>query len=369
MSKNKHRYTRLKTLVFLLTLLTCLVSAGFIAFAVKTQHKVETVIGPPAASLGLFKKYTLVFQLSEEISQLTTSHPVDAKEIVFIIEPGKTASAISNALFDAGLVSNPSAFTHYLIYTGAESNLRSGTFILSKSMSPIEIGNIIQSSTSASIRFTLLGGWRSEQVGNALAASGIDISGADFAKTVDLLHAEGRLLPDVYIIRRDATTQSIIKAMSDNYNTFVRRESLSAQFSKQGLTLQQGTILASIIQREAILDEEMPTIASVFINRLNSGMKLDADTTVQYAIGFVPNQNSWWKNPLSLDDLKIESPFNTYIHSGLPPAPICNPGKNALKAVASPDKTPYFYFRAACGQTGEHVFSKTFEEHKQKSCP
>ena len=94
---------------------------------------------------------------------------------------------------------------------------------------------------------------------------------------------------------------------------------------QQGLSLYQGVILASIIEREAIVEEEMPIIASVFINRLNIGMKLETDPTVQYALGFNPTQNTWWTNPLSFADLEIDSPYNTYLYAGLPPAPIANP--------------------------------------------
>ncbi len=111
-----------------------------------------------------------------------------------------------------------------------------------------------------------------------------------------------------------------------------------------------------------------PMIASVFINRLNVGMKLDSDPTVQYAIGFNKEQNTWWTNPLNLDDLKIDSPYNTYLNTKLPPGPIANPGLEALQAVAFPARTPYFFFRAACDGSGRHLFSKTYDEHIHNEC-
>jgi len=141
---------------------------------------------------------------------------------------------------------------------------------------------------------------------------------------------------------------------------------LQQGFAAQGLTPYQGLILASIVQREAVVEEEMPLIASVYLNRLHSGMPLEADPTVQYALGH-PGQ--WWKSPLEAGDTQVESPFNTYRRSGLPPAPIANPGETALRAVAFPANTSYLFFRAACDGSGRHVFSETYQEHLQNHCP
>jgi UPF0755 protein len=102
---------------------------------------------------------------------------------------------------------------------------------------------------------------------------------------------------------------------------------------------------------------------------LNQGLKLEADPTVQYALGYNSNQESWWTNPLSLEDLKINSPYNTYEYPGLPPGPICNPGLPALRAVANPANTNYQYFRSACDGSGRHLFAETFEDHLDNACP
>jgi UPF0755 protein len=107
----------------------------------------------------------------------------------------------------------------------------------------------------------------------------------------------------------------------------------------------------------------------VFYNRLASGSRLASDPTVQYALGYNQNQGTWWTNPLSLQDLQVDSLYNTYIYNGLPPAPISNPGLAALRAVAFPAQTPYFYFRAACDGSGRHLFAQTYEEHVANECP
>jgi UPF0755 protein len=144
---------------------------------------------------------------------------------------------------------------------------------------------------------------------------------------------------------------------------------MRAGFARQGLDVYQAVTLASIVQREAVKSEEQPSIASVFLNRLAAGMRLETDPTIQYALGFDAVTNSWWKSPLLVDDLAIQSPYNTYQNSGLPPGPISNPSLSALQAVAYPAQTPYYFFRARCDGSGLHNFSETFDQHLKNGCP
>jgi UPF0755 protein len=102
---------------------------------------------------------------------------------------------------------------------------------------------------------------------------------------------------------------------------------------------------------------------------MNDGIKLDSDPTVQYAVGYDPTQQTWWVNPLSAADLQTDSPFNTYLYSGLPPGPICNPPLSAIQAVAFPAQTPYYFFRARCDGSGRHLFARTYDEHLSNACP
>jgi UPF0755 protein len=134
------------------------------------------------------------------------------------------------------------------------------------------------------------------------------------------------------------------------------------------LTFDEAVILASIVQREAVVEDEQPMIASVFLNRLSIGMKLETDPTVQYALGYQEDRGSWWKSPLGLDDLAFDNPYNTYLYQGLPPGPICNPGLPALRAVAFPAQSPYYFFRAKCDGSGRHFFAVTFDEHLNNAC-
>ncbi|HET6846031.1 MAG TPA: endolytic transglycosylase MltG, partial [Anaerolineales bacterium] len=144
---------------------------------------------------------------------------------------------------------------------------------------------------------------------------------------------------------------------------------LQDQVAAQGLSIREAVILASIVQREAIDLGEAPLIASVYLNRLRTGMDLEADPTVQYALGFNASQQTWWTNPLTLADLSAPSPYNTYQWGGLPPGPISNPGLAAIEAVANATPSPYLYFNARCDGSGRHVFSQTFEEHLSNLCP
>ena len=146
-------------------------------------------------------------------------------------------------------------------------------------------------------------------------------------------------------------------------------DDMRAGFAAQGLDTYQAVTLASIVERESVHDEELSLIASVFINRLNVGMTLGSDPTVQYALGYDPLEQTWWTNPLSLEDLKFDSPYNTYINAGLPPGPIASPSLEALQAVAFPEISPYYYFQATCDGSGYHTFAVTFEEHLANVCP
>ncbi|KXK12836.1 MAG: aminodeoxychorismate lyase [Chloroflexi bacterium OLB14] len=178
---------------------------------------------------------------------------------------------------------------------------------------------------------------------------------------------EGFFFPDTYTIPRETTVDELLEIIGRNFTAHITTDMQNA-FTNRGLTLYQAVTLASIVEREAVHAEEAPLIASVYLNRLAINMKLDADPTVQYALGYQADLNSWWKNPLDLSDLQVASPYNTYQNIGLPPTPISNPSLEALMAVAYPESSPYYFFRAACDGSGYHNFSVTFEEQIANAC-
>ncbi len=179
---------------------------------------------------------------------------------------------------------------------------------------------------------------------------------------------EGYLLPGEYTVVRKISPPEFIKIFLTRFVQEVHSDYRTG-FERQGFSLEEAVILASIVEREAVVDEEQAMIASVFINRIRAGMKLDSDPTVQYAVGYNEQQETWWTNPLTVQDLQINSPYNTYQVIGFPPGPISNPGLDALKSVAYPAETPYYYFRAACDGSGRHLFAVTYEEHLGNACP
>jgi UPF0755 protein len=145
---------------------------------------------------------------------------------------------------------------------------------------------------------------------------------------------------------------------------------MRADAQAKGMTIYQVITLASIVEREAVVSEERPLIASVYLNRVAAGMKLEADPTVQYAMGYQAATNQWWNLNLTQDDYAaVDSPYNTYLYAGLPPGPIANPGLASILAVIYPANSPYLFFRAKCDGSGQHNFAVTYEQHLSNACP
>jgi UPF0755 protein len=252
-------------------------------------------------------------------------------------------------------------------------------YTLSPSLSGLDVAAAIQNIAATGVSFRILPGWRIEEIAAALPSSGIAVAETDFLAVVrrppvgavsaywpGTATHEGLLFPDVYSLPRSLTAESLVGILTENFRSRVDAD-LQAGFENQGLTVFEAVTLASIVEREAVISDEMPLIASVFLNRLSIGMKLDADPTVQYALGF-SSAWGWWKAPLSLDDLQVQHTYNTYRIPGLPPGPIANPGLEALLAVAFPEESGFYYFRADCDGSGRHVFAETFEQQQANAC-
>ncbi len=333
--------------------------------------------GPPATDLSLIQRWRLSVTLLVRGQAVQQPVVFPQREITIHIPAGASAAEVAGLLWERGVISDPAAFLAYLIYTGADRRLQQGTYRLVSPLSAQQVAQWLQDPQAQLTTVRVLPGWRREEIAANLDA-GSRLSGADFliatahAVDYDLPFAvpaeaslEGFLYPSTYTLGPNDSAEDLVRAMIAQF-TQIMTPDLQAAFAAQGLTPYQALILASIVQREAVLEEEMPLIASVYLNRLRAGMPLEADPTVQYALG---RPGQWWKSPLDSADLQVDSPFNTYRHAGLPPAPIANPGLQALRAVAFPAESPYLFFRAACDGSGRHVFSKTYQEHLQNGCP
>jgi UPF0755 protein len=338
-------------------------------------------IGPAAPSLDTPQQALLASYLLLNQDALNAPAGDPEVELALEIEEGQTAQDVIRQLQSAGVISNPNLLRYYMQYRGFDIGIEAGQYYLSGAMSPRQIAEGLQSAGTNTIVLTVIEGWRLEEIAQAIDQAGLPFSGQDFIEaanapplgysfTAELppgSSLEGFLFPDTYFLEPDSQAFDLVIDMLDNFEQRVDAD-VRAGIRQQGLTLYDGVILASIVEREAVIPDERPLIASVYLNRLNQEMKLDADPTVQYALGQQPD-GRWWKQGLTLADLELDTPYNTYIVTGLPPTPIANPGLAALMAVAFPESSSYLYFRTTCDNSGAHVFSQTYEEHLQNACP
>ena len=287
----------------------------------------------------------------------------------FVVKRGENASQIAAALQRAGLVRSALAFKYVLYENGRESTLQSGTYTVSPALTPADIARLFEKAPGEQAALRIIEGWRLSEVATAVAKAFPKVSREEFIAAAVVgprnntvlagldpkTPLEGFLFPDTYFLRPDATATQIVDLLLD---TFERRvgPTLRTAASERKVAIYDLVKLASIVEREARDRKESPTIAGLYQNRLDIGMKLDADPTIQYALGD-------WRE-LSLADLKIDSPYNTYRVAGLPPTPIANAGQAALEAAAKPAKNPYFFFVAKNDGTGDHAFAVTLDEQE-----
>ena len=336
--------------------------------------------GSPDPKLSFLDE--LQYSIRLFVDQNDLLQPVQAFSIPtsFRIEIGESVSSISERLQSTGIIRSASSFRLYLIYSGLDVKIQAGDYFLDPSLNCVQIVQNLLDATPSAISFTIFPGWRIEEIAKALPTSGLEFSPDNFieiskspigitfpANIPKNSSLEGFLFPNTYRFSRKIEIEDFLLEIVKNFDKHLSGD-ISNAYQNQGLSILSAVTLASIVQREAVLPEEQPIIASVFLNRLALGMKLESDPTVQYARGFNEMQNTWWTNPLSAGDLTIDSLYNTYANTGLPPAPISNPGLAALKAVAYPEQTQYLYFRAMCDGSGRHFFSFTYEEHLANAC-
>jgi len=358
---------------FIFLILACL-----FLFVIYLPSQATRIYGSPSQSLGPGQRIQYSALLLWYDGLLT--RPLDAQgtEQSFTIEAGESVDEIANHLQIVGLIRDAESFRAYLIYSGLDTSVQAGEYKLSAAMSAIEIAHQLQDATPEEVTFVILPGWRIEEIAASLSTSGLAITSEQFISAAQIppsgfnflsgaTTTEGFLYPGSYIFHRETSADQMIQEFVRNFGLRLSPD-LRNGIDRQGLTIYQAVTLASLVEREAVHDEEKPLIASVFLNRLKTDMKLDSDPTIQYALGYDVLAQTWWKNPLSLVDLQFNSPYNTYIYTGLPPSPIANPGLTSLQAVAFPAETEYYFFRAKCDGSGYHLFAKTFEEHLGNSC-
>lgn len=320
----------------------------------------------------------LVAYLAYSAASLLTRPPAARTDttVLFTVQPGDTLTAIAARLQEEDLIISDLVFRLALERRGSVHSLQPGQYVLRPSMTMDQVIDELQRGQVADRVVTVIEGWRGEQIAEHLEALGA-FSGADFLAVIgsgpdQFLHdflpdqpsansLEGYLFPDTYFVGAETTAREFVRFMLDRFGQVYGAQERQAA-AAAGLSDHQVVTLASIVEREAQLEEERAVIASVYLNRLERGMLLQADPTVQFAVSGGA-EAGWWKDPLTLADLGFDSPYNTYLYAGLPPGPIANPGAASLRAVLEPAETDYLFFVAR--GDGSHAFSETYEEHQQ----
>jgi UPF0755 protein len=373
-----------RTIIFIVTLLIFFGGIGAAGYAWLTRPSGASSGGLTIAAPSNVEDFFVSFYLDFRRSELTTPAGDDPTAVVFTIEPGESVGQIAARLQSEGLVRDAQLFRLYLRYSKLDSGVEAGQFTLKRTMTIPQLAQALQSGRRDELTLTIPEGRRLEEVA-LLVAQQTPISAtaflsltrdakswtAQFPFLAELpadASLEGYLFPDTYRLPEDVTASDLIARMLANLDHRVT-PALREKLASQKRTLFQAVTLASIVEREAVVEKERPLIASVYLNRLTAGMALDADPTVQYAMASAKEQAPWWPQ-LTLEDYhNVKSPYNTYLNLGLPPGPIASPGLSSLQAAVEPAQTDYYFFRAACSHDGTHLFSKTLEEHAAKACP
>ena len=379
--RQRRRLSLVRFVTILVLVVLCLTVLAGAGLAARFTGEVERRFGPPGPNLTLWQEVMYSARLLAAEETLTTPKDPTGVPRPFEISLGESVDRIAYRLEMEGLIGSSAAFRTFLIYAGLDTAVQAGEYTLSPSMTTVEIARALQDPTPGAVDFNILPGWRAEEIAAALPTSGLAITPDEFMERVNnpagtLVPAgapeartlEGFLMPGTYEVPREATADDLVDMMLRRFEKTVTADLLGA-YSANGLSLYEAVTLASLVQREAVVVDEQPTIASVFYNRIYAGMRLDSDPTVQYALGTQTGGDPWWKSPLSTGDLQVDSEYNTYRYIGLPPGPIANPAIDALTAVAYPERTDFYYFRAQCDGSRRHFFAVTYEEHLQNACP
>ncbi|MBU1627744.1 endolytic transglycosylase MltG, partial [bacterium] len=282
------------------------------------------------------------------------------KKEVFTIEFGDKTEEIIDNLKRENLITKSLYFKIYLLLN--KKKLKAGEYDITTDLTPIKLAEIFTTGKPKLHKLVILEGFTIYQIASQLDTLGItskydfielaeNFSSPDFPSIPENL--EGYLFPDTYYFPRKSSPNTVIKTMLKKFQSVISE--FSEDIEKSHYTLQQLITIASIIEKETSYDPEKQNISSVIHNRLQKNMLLQCDPTLIFAIGDRYDGN------IRLKDKKIDSPYNTYRYFGLPPGPICNPGKNSIHSAIYPEDSPYLYFVSK--NDGTHYFSKTLKEH------
>ncbi len=325
----------------------------------------------------------------------------DGRRITVEVVAGTNDAEIGQLLFDRGLIASQLAFQYAVVQARRSGDLQAGVYDLSPSLRPSQIVAALRQEAGEEVTITIIEGWRLEQVVGYLGTTKLTMNLDEFAELAkrppaDLIEEfdflaglpegrslEGYLYPDTYRVDANDTARQVLEKLLGTFGQRLTQE-MRDQITAQGLTIDQAVTLASIVEREAQLDEERPIIAGVYLNRINNPTAgtvglLNADPTLQYGLataeyGTRPisewQEIEWWPQ-LQTSGNEAVLPeelagFQSYLVKGLPPSPIASPRIASIAGVAAPDTSGYFYFVAACPggvRDGSHYFAATLPDH------
>jgi len=314
-------------------------------------------------SIGLFFLVVVFLSLGFAFFLMSPADKGGADQ-VFIVKEGSSLKEVAGDLETRGLITNKTLFVLWTRVKGYGKDIRAGEYSLSPAMAPVQLLEILRKGLVILYPVTIPEGFTRDQIADALAAKGL----ADKKRFLELTRDktllrqygisgptfEGYLFPDTYHFSRGMPTSAVLDTMVKRFKQVV--SPLVDKSQGTGMKFEEVVILASIVEKETGKPEERPLIASVFLNRLRLGMRLESDPTVIYGI-----EN--FGGDLKKKDLTEKTPYNTYVIHGLTPGPIANPGLESIKAVMDPARTDYLYFVSR--NDGSHQFSKTLAEHNR----
>jgi len=292
----------------------------------------------------------------------------DSREVTVRIPEGASFDEIVSILDEVELIRSRTTFQLLATTTGADAKIKPGTYRFPRGISAAGLlESLVAGRSTVRRKVTIPEGSTMRRIASIAAGqAGIDSAAfmelatdRAFLRTigVDATSAEGYLMPDTYFLYWGDTPETLLRKMADLHSRFFNEE-MKRRAAAVGLTPDQVIVLASIVEGEARVADERPMVAGVYLNRLRRGMRLQADPTLQYVLPDGPRR-------LLKADLEMDSPYNSYRYSGLPPTPINNPGRASIEAVLAPDRHDYLYFVARADGSGRHEFSRNGIEHAE----
>ncbi len=314
----------------------------------------------------------LFFYINNYIDKsLKAMDPDDDSKIMVEIPNGSSTNSIAEILSEHNLIRDKRVFKYYAKKIKADNQLQAGNYILSKNMDTDELLRVLKKGGASgnTVNITIIEGLTLKETAQSIA----DQMGLSYDRLVSLMenadnyraefqfltdnpgikNLQGYLMPETYNIYKNSDEEKIVKILLSQFDKFYKANMLPLLAGSK-LSMEDTINLASIVEKEAVLDEERDEVAATFLNRLAINMKLQSCATVNYAHGV-------WKERLTNEDTAIDSPFNTYIVTGLPPMPINSPGRESIIAVLEPANVDYLYFVAK--GDGSHYFSNNYEDH------